>query len=135
MCLTFHWKEYSVSLRYFQTIQLYWNISLLYRLLIKTYDFRDIEQNEVERTLLASLLSWLNDSNYLYAPSKQVFTTLLDSLGSVCLKCYYSSFKINFLSKLIDRRNKMWRNKYVYIGNGYKSFKNHWIFSSAFISF
>ncbi|XP_054160272.1 ectopic P granules protein 5 homolog [Oppia nitens] len=51
-------------------------------LLLDCYDFHD-KDSQIERSLLGSLLSWINDTNYMYAPSKRMFTNLLESLETI----------------------------------------------------
>ncbi|CAG2105434.1 unnamed protein product [Medioppia subpectinata] len=56
-------------------------------ILLNSYDFHN-EDTHIERSLLGSILSWINDTNYMYPPSKRMFTNLLDSLGSIAeIRC------------------------------------------------
>lgn len=52
-------------------------------LILKNCDIKICDRNDLGASLLHSLLSWINESSEVtYAPTKQLFTTLLDVLGS-----------------------------------------------------
>lgn len=68
----------------------------IYSALIKSYNFEIVEQSDVKKGLLGSMLAWLIESNDLFWPSKQVFAALLDAIALVSLKLMYCAI-INFI--------------------------------------